>query len=313
MNTEIISSEFELLREVPILHINALMGHKKMAEIYVALLHTLPTGSHKVLAAKSMIEHEQKKRKITKKTIFVDHSTGNAASAEAWICAAKSLNYVCFVPENMAPEKVQQIKACGGQVHFTPAEEFVAGAKRAAVEYQKQDPVNRIYLNQAANPANAEGYMAIGELFAREFPSIDAYVCGAGTYGTITGVASALKERQPNVMVICIETVYAPHIHGQRKGHVVKFKRHNLIGFGTETLSPNARPQLYDNIVLIDEKTAIKAMKQLHKTGLLVGKTSAANIYWAEQIARKLGPGKTVVTNTFDSFFKITSENIYVS
>lgn len=311
MKARIIESEFERLLDIPFLHLNPLLEDKNMADIYVALLHTLPTDSHKVLAAKSMVENEERRRTITPDTIFIDHSTGNAAAAEAWVCALKNYNYLCFLPENAAPEKVQQIKACGGEVRFTPAEDFIAGAKQAATKYQQEDSINRIYLNQAANPASPKGYRKIGENFLSLFPNVNAYVCGAGTYSTITGVSSVLKERNPRIKVICIEASYAPHIHAQRNGYEAKFKRHNLIGFGAETLPPNASPSLYDDIVLIDEEKAIDTMKRLHQKGLLVGKTSAANIYWAEKIAQELGPGKIVITNTFDSFSKITSERIY--
>jgi len=311
MKARIIKSEFERLSDIPLLHLNPILEYDNMADIYVALLHTLPTDSHKVLAAKSMIENEERERTITSDTIFIDHSTGNAASAEAWVCALKNYNYICFLPENAAPEKVQQIKACGGEVKFTPAEYFIAGAKQAALKYQQGNPTNRIYLNQAANPASPNGYRAIGEKMLSLFPSVDAFVCGAGTYSTITGISSVLKERRPNTWITCIEASYAPHIHAQRNSYEVKFKKHNLIGFGAESLPPNAIPSLYDDVVLIDEPTAVETMKRLHRKGLLVGKTSAANICWAERIAKKLGKGKMVVTNTFDSFSKIFSEKIY--
>lgn len=308
---KIIESELERLANIPFLHLNTILENSNMADIYVALLHILPTDSHKVLAAKSMIEAEERKGQITPETVFIDHSTGNAAAAEAWVCSMKGYKYICFIPEKMASEKTQQIKACGGQIKYTPAEDFIAGAKRAATEFQQHDPRNRIYLNQAANPASPEGYKSIAQKMIELFPSIDAYVCGAGTYSTITGVSSVLRQHRPDIQVTCIEASYAPHIHAQRNGYKLKFTRHNLIGFGAETLPPNAKPKLYDNVVLIDEAMAIQKMKEVHKMGLLIGKTSAANIYWAERIARELGPGKIVVTNSFDSFSKITNEQLY--
>lgn len=311
MKPPIIESELERLLYVPFLHINPYLKERKIADIYVALLHVLPTDSHKALAAKSMIEVEERKRQITPDTVFIDHSTGNTAAAEAWVCSIKGYKYICFIPENMASEKIQQIKACGGEIKYTPAENFITGAKKAAAEFQQQDPKNRIYLNQAANPASPEGYKPIAQKIIELFPRIDAYVCGAGTYSTITGVSSVLRQHKPDIQVTCIEASYAPHIHALRKGYKMRFIQHNLIGFGAETLPPNAKPDLYDNIVLIDEPTSIQKMKELHKMGLLIGKTSAANICWAEKIARELGPGKIVVTNSFDSFSKSISEQIY--
>ncbi len=80
--TQIIKSELERLVNVPFLHLRPVSND--MADIYVALLHILPTGSHKVLAAKSMINAAERNREITSDTVFIDHSTGNAAAAEAW-------------------------------------------------------------------------------------------------------------------------------------------------------------------------------------------------------------------------------------
>jgi cysteine synthase len=311
MNFRILDDSIELLNQINFLHLNPLINEPDIADIYVGLLHLLPTGSHKVLAALSMIEEKERNTAISDKTIFIDHSTGNAASAEAWVCAKKGYKYLAFIPENMAQEKLQQIKALGGEIILTKANDFIAGAKSAAAKYQSIDPENRIYLNQTANPMSPQGYSEFGYAIAKYFPNINAYVCGSGTYSTITGVARSLKNTGREIEIFCIEAVYAPYLHAQRNGYVSNFQKHNLIGFGAESLSINAEPDLYDHIVLIDEQDSIETMKMLHKKGLLVGKTSSANIHWALKIAKRLGKGKCVVTNTFDCFSKIISEHLY--
>jgi cysteine synthase len=272
----------------------------------------LPLGSHKLLAAKAMIDDAELKHEITEETVFVDQSSGNAASAEALVCAIRGYNYECFMPENMAPEKIQQILALGGKIHFTPPEEFVDGAKRRAEAYCKEEPHTIIYLDQSKNPASPRGYEPIGRQFIDLLPSIDAFVSSGGTYSTITGISSTLKEHDENIHVTCVESVYAPRIHSQREGYKMpEFTGQKITGFGGNVLQGNAQPDLYDEVVLTDEKTALFYMRELHKTGLLVGKSSAAVLNEARKVALRLGTGKTVVTNTYDSFSKIISEEVY--
>jgi cysteine synthase len=305
----ILESILDNLTPVPILHLPSEGG---CAEIYVALLHTLPLGSHKILAAKAMIDYAEQNHDITEKTVFVDQSSGNAAAAEALVCATRGYNYECFMPENMAPEKIQQVLALGGKIHFTPPKEFVDGAKRRAEAYCEEEPHTRIYLDQSKNPASPRAYEPIGRQFINSFPSIDSFVSGGGTYGTITGISRVLKNNDKCIQVTCAESVYAPRIHSQRNRYEMpEFTGQKITGFGGEVLQGNAQPDLYDNIVLTDEETAIQHIRELHKAGLLVGKSSAAVLHVAREVARKLGTGKTVVTNTYDSFSKMISENIY--
>ena len=305
----ILESILDNLTPVPILHLPSEEGR---AEIYVALLHTLPLGSHKIIAAKAMIDNAEQTYDITDQTVFVDQSSGNAASAEALVCTIRGYHYECFMPENMAPEKIQQIRALGGKIHFTPPEEFVDGAKKRAEAYCQEQPGTKIYLDQSKNPASPRGYEAIGRQFIDSFPSIDAFVSGGGTYGTITGISRILKEHDNDIQVTCVESVYAPRIHSRRnKYEMPKFVGQKITGFGGEVLQGNAQPDLYDDIVLTNEDTALRYMRELHKTGLLLGKSSAAVLNAAQEVAQRLGTGKTVVTNTYDSFSKMTSEMVY--
>ncbi len=305
----ILESILDNLTPVSLLHLPREEGS---ADIYVALLHTLPMGSHKILAAKSMIEDAEHTHTITDETVFVDQSSGNAASAEAFVCATKGYRYECFMPESMAPEKIQQVLACGGIIHFTPAEEFVDSAKKIAEAYCEENPERRIYLDQSVNPASPRGYEPIGRQFISLLPSIDAFVSGGGTYGTITGISRVLKKHDESIQVTCVESVYAPRLHSRRNNYSMpKFRGQKITGFGGEVLQSNAQPELYDNVVLTDEEKAIQHLRKLHRSGLLVGKSSAAVLQVAQDVARNLGDGKIVVTNTYDSFSKMISEGIY--
>ncbi len=292
--------------DVPILHLNSyLKDGSDIADIYVALLHLNPTGSHKVLSYKAMVEAEEAKG-LSPNIHFVDYTTGNAGLAGAFICAQKGFPFTVFMPENMSVEKIQILKALGADLRLTPKDEFILGAKKQAVEYCKG---NRILLDQSANPNNAKGYEIVGEKILATLGEVDAYVCGSGTYGTITGISSKLKPT--GTTIVCIEAKYAPHIHAQRNGEKMVFQPHTLIGFGAELLAPNAQPDLYDRVEVVDENTAISTMRDLHKKGFLVGKTSGANIHWAIKVATELGSGKVVATNTFDGFDRLVSEGLY--
>lgn len=305
----ILESILDNLTPVPILHLPSEEGR---AEIYVALLHTLPLGSHKILAAKAMVDDAEQKYDITDETVFVDQSSGNAASAEALVCAIRGHRYECFIPESTAPEKIQEVLALGGRIHFTPSKEFVDGARKRAEAYCKEQPNTRIYLDQSKNPASPRGYEPIGRQLIDSLPPIDAFVSGGGTYSTITGISGMLKKHNSLIQVTCVESIYAPRIHSRRnKYKMSKFSGQKITGFGGEALQGNAQPDLYDEITLTDEETALRYMRELHETGLLVGKSSAAVLNAAREVALRLGTGKTLVTNTYDSFSKMISEKVY--
>lgn len=307
----IIKSQLELIGQTPIIHLNGILGlGAEYADIYVDLLHLNPSGSHKDLAYLSMIEAKEREGLIGPDTELVEFSTGNASSAGAFICAEKGYNFVVFVPEDMTREKIQQTRSYRAEVHLTPANEFIVGAVERAVAYCEEDPKNRVLLNQSANPYNAKGYSIVGRKFAESLDSIDALVCGSGTHGVIRGVSEELKQYFPELYVVCLESPDAPHIHAQRNDYEFEFCPHKFIGFGPERLPALARPELYNDVRLVDKVRAEEMMFRLHGIGLFVGKTSGANIYHAIEVAREIGPGKKVVTVTYDSFFKIRSEYI---
>lgn len=308
----ITKTELELATEIPLLHLNPMLDNgENIADIYVALLHTFPTGSHKILPYIAMIKSEEQKRRVKSTTRFVEYTSGNAGIAAAYVCATKGYAFTAFMPENMTPEKIQMMKALGADLRLTPKDEFIVGARNGAVEFVAEDPENRILLDQSNNPNNPKGFEVVGKRFVDELANIDAYVCGGGTYGTITGVAGFLKRYDSKIQVVCVEAEYAPHVKAQRECNEVKFQPHNLIGFAAERLASTAKPELYDRIETIDEETSIVRMKQLHSKGLLVGKTSGANIEWAIKVAEELGPGKVVCTNTYDQFSRLVSEKLY--
>jgi cysteine synthase len=312
--TRIVRNELEIVGQTPILHLNNLLGlDDTYADIYVDLLHRNPTGSHKVLAYDTMISSIEQERGIDASTILVEYSTGNAATAAAFVCAQKGYDLVVFMPGDMSQEKKQQLVAYGATVILTPADQFIVGAKQAAVAYVEQDLDSRVLLDQSSNTNNPKGYRQVGRKLIDTLPRIDAFVCGGGTYGTITGITEVLKEHDPSIKVTCVEAVYAAHIHAQRRREIVIFTPHKLIGFGAELLAPNARPELYDHIVTVDEETAVAMMKTLHRKGLFIGKTTGGNVHHALQVAKKLGPGNVVATVTYDSFFKMISEQVYAT
>ncbi|MFB6181490.1 MAG: PLP-dependent cysteine synthase family protein [Candidatus Magasanikbacteria bacterium] len=312
MNRNIINSELDRIGNFPILHLNpSLEDGDDLADIYVALLHHSPTGSHKVFSYKSMIEAEEEQGNADESTIFVDYTTGNAGIAGAFICAQKGYDFSVFMPENMSDERIEILKALGADLHLTPENEFIVGCKERAEEFIEEEPENRILLNQSENLNNRRGYHPVGEKIYNQIEDIDVFVSGSGTYGTITGISQVLKEKDKNIKVVLGEAEYAPHIDAKRNDYDYEFEPHNLIGFGAELLAPNAKPELYDETRTIDQETAEEAMKEMHSKGYLIGKTSGANIHWAIEEAKKLGDNGTVVTNTWDSFNRILSEKLY--
>ncbi|MDO9574034.1 MAG: cysteine synthase A, partial [Candidatus Contubernalis sp.] len=253
-------------------------------------------GSIKTRTALGMIETAEKQGLLTIDSIIVEFTSGNQGIGLSLIAAVKGYKCKIVMPENMSLERRKLIASYGAEIVLTPEGENIGDtfniAREAAKKMAQEDP--RVWLaNQFGNPANPDIHRrtTAREIVEQADGPIHAFCSGIGTGGTITGIGEVLKENYPEVKIIAIEPEEAAVLDGGPIG------QHVIQGMGDGIIPDILNKDIIDEIALISDKNALDTARALaREEGLLVGISSGANTWIALQLAKKLGPGKTVVT-----------------
>ena len=251
-----------------------------------------PTGSIKDRIALGMIEDAEQSGRLLPGYTLVEPTSGNAGVALAMVAAAKGYSVTIVMPENAPSERKRMLTRFGAALLLTPATDAMPGAIRAAEALVRENPTY-VMLNQFENPANAKVHR---ETTAREIlrdtdGTIDAFVAGVGTGGTITGVGEALKEASRDTLVVAVEPAASPLLSTGVPGN------HGIPGLGPDFVPPILNRDIIDEIIgVADEDAYYMTFRLAREEGLMVGISSGANVFAALRLAERLGPGKTVVT-----------------
>lgn len=278
-----------------------LIGHTPMVElpnfargaarILAKLEWYNPGGSVKDRIARAMIDDAESRGLLLPGGTIVEATSGNTGVALAVVAAARGYRCVIVMPDGFGPVKARLIAAAGAQVVRTPADAKIAGAIARAEEIARSTP-GAFQPSQFHNPANPRAhYETTGpEIFEQVGGRIDAWVAGVGTTGTFTGVARYLTERQPGILRVAVEP----------KGSVLgggPAGPHEVEGIGLSQLWPILDRSVIDEIVTVEDSDSFAACRELARSeGLFAGGSSGSAALVALRIARRLGPGKTVVT-----------------
>jgi cysteine synthase A len=195
----------ELIGRTPIVKLNK-MGDSRDADVYVKLESFNPAGSIKDRPALFMIETAEKQGKLNQESIILEATSGNTGIGLAMVAAIKGYRLVIVMPENMSEERKKLLAAYGAELVFTPAKLGMKGAVAKAQQMAAED--ERYFLvRQFENPANVESHYqtTAQEILEQCEGHLDALVCGVGSGGTLTGVASLLKKSIPQVQIIAVE------------------------------------------------------------------------------------------------------------
>ncbi|HEH8331942.1 TPA: cysteine synthase A [Staphylococcus aureus] len=262
------------------------------ADVYVKLEYQNPGGSVKDRIALAMIEKAEREGKIKPGDTIVEPTSGNTGIGLAFVCAAKGYKAVFTMPETMSQERRNLLKAYGAELVLTPGSEAMKGAIKKAKELKEE--YGYFEPQQFENPANPEVHeLTTGPELLQQFEgkTIDAFLAGVGTGGTLSGVGKVLKKEYPNIEVVAIEPEASPVLSGGEPGP------HKLQGLGAGFIPGTLNTEIYDSIIKVGNDTAMEMSRRVAKEeGILAGISSGAAIYAAIQKAKELGKGKTVVT-----------------
>lgn len=295
----------DIVGDTPMLHLRRLVP-ADCADVYAKLEYLNPGGSIKDRAAIGIIKRAEHEGQLGANSTIVEATAGNTGIGLALIGVNRGYRVVIFMPEKFSEEKAILTRALGAEVYRTPAEEGMQGAIQRAKDFAAKTP-HSFMAGQFENSANPDyHYETTGrEIFDQMEGRVDAVAIGAGTSGTITGVARYLKERLPNIHAVTVETQGSVYGGGQPGDHQVE-------GIGASFIPSIYDASLCDEVIAVTDKDAFAMVKQLAaKEGVLAGSSGGANVWAALRVAKRLGPGKRVVTVIPDSAERYLSKGIF--
>ncbi|MDF0197617.1 cysteine synthase A, partial [Staphylococcus pseudintermedius] len=281
----------DIIGQTPVVKLRHQAG-EDAADIYVKLEYQNPGGSVKDRIALAMIEQAEKEGKIKPGDTIVEPTSGNTGIGLAFVCAAKGYKAVFTMPETMSMERRNLLKAYGAELVLTPGAEAMKGAIKKAKELKETH--GYFEPQQFENPANPKVHeLTTGPELVEQFEgrTIDAFLAGVGTGGTLSGAGKVLKEKYPDIQIVAIEPEDSPVLSGGEPGP------HKLQGLGAGFIPGTLNTEIYDEIIKVGNEVAMETSRRVAKEeGILGGISSGAAIYAAIQKAKELGKGKTVVT-----------------
>ena len=295
----------ELVGNTPMLHLRKISPPGSGA-VYAKLEYMSPGGSVKDRAAIGIIQRAEREGRLKPGGVIVEATAGNTGIGLALIGVNKGYRVIVCVPERFSEEKVKVMRALGAEVVRTPDAQGMQGAIEKAKEIASGIPSSFVAL-QFENPANPEFHQATTapEIFEQMEGKLDAVVIGVGTGGTFTGIARYMKQHAPGVHCVAVET-QGSVLQGGPPG------QHKVEGIGVSFIPGNFDRAVTDEIIMVSDKDAFDMVAALaRKEGVLAGSSAGANVFAAVQVARKLGPGKRVVTVIPDLAERYLSKKIF--
>lgn len=286
----------ELMGDTPIVRLSKLVPDDA-ADVFVKLEMFNPSGSVKDRAAINMIRVAEEKGILKPGGMIIEPTSGNTGIGLAMAAAAKGYQVILIMPDNSTLERRNILKAYGAKVVLVPSAEKMPGAIKKAVELQAENPGSFIP-QQFENQANSDIHRITTalEIIEQMNGKLDAFVCTAGTGGTVTGTGEVLRKKLPELKITIAEPKGSPVLSGGKPG------KHKLVGTSPGFIPDILNTTVYDDILQIDDAIAVDMFKKLPRVeGLFVGLSGAASIYTAIEVAKRLGKGKRVLCIAPDS------------
>ena len=285
----------EAIGHTPMVRLNH-MTDKDSAQVLVKYEGLNVGGSIKTRTAFNMITEAERQGKLTPDMTIVEPTSGNQGIGLALIGAVKGYKVIIIMPDSVSEERRKLVKHYGAQVRLVHDAgnigDCIDECLRIALQMAADDP--KVFVpQQFENPANpmVHKHHTALEILEQVAGPIDGFCSGIGTGGTITGIGEVLKAQNPQIQIWAVEPENAAILAGGTVG------THLQMGIGDGVLPAVLNQDIYDDIYVVSDEEAIQTAKDLAcKEGLMCGISSGTNVAAALKLAKKLGPGKTVVT-----------------
>ncbi|MCV0424184.1 MAG: cysteine synthase family protein [Roseibium sp.] len=267
----------------------------------VAKLECLNPTSIKDRPMLNLVRKAVASGKITSSTVVVEATSGNSGIALASIGTVLGFRVRLFMSEACSVERQKLMRAYGAELVLTPASEHTRGARDRAIAFCDADPKNTFFVNQHSVGENGEAhYLSTGpEIWRATDGKVGAVVIGLGTCGTLDGLSRYFKEKDPAVRIIGVEPKASPVFSGGASAP------HRINGIGPGLVTENFKrvSDLVDDILLIDDDTAFEWARIVSRAeGLIVGPTSGATVWGADQVRKSLDlADRKIVCFLYDS------------
>ena len=298
----------ETIGNTPLVNIKDIWSDRDKIDVWGKIEAYNPGGSVKDRIALGMIESAEKTGMLEPGDTIVEPTSGNTGIGIALVAAVKGYEVILTMPESMSDERRTLLKMLGAKLKLTPADEGMRGAVDSAKLLAEKD--GYFMPDQFSNPANPEIHRqtTAREIIRDTGGNIDYFVCGVGTGGTLTGVASVLKNRLNSVKIVAVEPAESPVISGGEAGS------HGIQGIGAGFIPEVLDSSLIDDVITVSEEESLNFARRLaREEGLLVGISSGAAAAGVHKIVTSL-PSKgssydvvTVFPDTAERYLSIFS------
>ncbi len=299
----------ELIGHTPLLELtNYEQEHKLNATLIGKLEYFNPLGSVKDRVANAMIQEGIEKGLIDQDTVIIEPTSGNTGIGLAFVTAAKGLHLILTMPETMSVERRKIVTALGAEIVLTPGHLGMKGAIAKAQEF-KESYGNAFIPQQFENAANPAVHVATTaqEIWEDTDGKVDIFVSAVGTGGTVTGVGTGLKQKNPDVKIVAVEPAGSPVLSGGKPGP------HKIQGIGAGFVPGVLNRDVIDEILTVENDEAFDTSRAVAKSdGLLVGISAGAALAAATRLAeRPENAGKNIVVLLPDNGERYLSTSLF--
>lgn len=304
---KIAQNMLDLVGKTPLVRLNR-VAEGCEADVVAKLEFFNPCSSVKDRIGMNMIEAAEKAGHITAGTVIVEPTSGNTGLGLAFACAVKGYKLILTMPESMSNERKALLRGFGATLVLTPAAEGMGGAVREAERIVAQTP-DAFMPQQFENPANPEIHRltTFKEIWQDTDGTVDIFVAGVGTGGTLTGVGSMLKKANPAARCVAVEPDASPVLSGGKPGP------HAIQGIGAGFVPGVLERDVIDEVFRVTNDDAIAMARRLiREEGILCGISSGAIAHAAVEIAKRPeNKGKRVVFIVCDTAERYLSTALF--